>query len=153
MRYRLVAVGGIKRKFYRQACQFYLERLMRFSKSEVLEVKESRHSDPAQRQHDESQGLLAAAEGYVVALDERGDLQGSSALAEQVSRLENQGHSRISLLLGGAEGHAESLRQSVQACWSLSPLTLPHELARLVLLEQLYRCETIRAGHPYHRDS
>ena len=58
----------------------------------------------------------------------------------------------MSLLIGGAAGHSGVLREKVDAAWSLSKLTLPHELARLVLLESLYRAETIRAGHPYHRE-
>ena len=59
--------------------------------------------------------------------------------------------SQISFLLGGANGHGAALKARADERWSLSKLTLPHELARLVLLEQLYRAETLRAGHPYHR--
>ena len=57
----------------------------------------------------------------------------------------------MSLLIGGPDGHTKDLVAKADAVWSLSKLTLPHELARLTLLEQLYRAETIRAGHPYHR--
>ena len=69
-----------------------------------------------------------------------------------MEQLELNGGSRVSLLIGGANGHDEQLLAAVDESWSLGPLTLPHYLARLVLVEQLYRVETVRAGHPYHRD-
>lgn len=72
-------------------------------------------------------------------------------MAERVTALETRGVSQVSLLIGGAAGLSELVREAAGELWSLSALTLPHELARLVLLEQLYRLETIRAGHPYHR--
>jgi 23S rRNA (pseudouridine1915-N3)-methyltransferase len=79
-------------------------------------------------------------------------MKSSKQVAEMIGKLETQSISTLSLLLGGAEGHSENLKKQAKELWSLSPLTLPHDLARLVLLEQLYRAETIRAGHPYHRE-
>jgi 23S rRNA (pseudouridine1915-N3)-methyltransferase len=73
-------------------------------------------------------------------------------MAEVMTALENRAISQVSLLIGGAEGHSDALRSTCDVMWRLSDLTLPHELARLVLLEQLYRAETIRANHPYHRE-
>ncbi len=152
MRYHIVAVGALKRGFYAEGATFYLKRLRAFGKVEVSEVKESRASLPEAKRLESAQLLRVAQGGYRVALDEGGRLFGSAALAEHVAKLELRGVSSLSLLLGGAAGHSPDLEQSVDETWSLSPLTLPHDLARLVLLEQLYRVETIRAGHPYHRE-
>ena len=76
----------------------------------------------------------------------------SAAWAARIGELEVRSVGQVSFLLGGAGGHSRALKNRADELWSLSKLTLPHELARLVLLEQLYRAETIRAGHPYHRE-
>jgi 23S rRNA (pseudouridine1915-N3)-methyltransferase len=151
VRYQLVTIGSLKRPFYREACQFYLDRLKPYAKFELVELKEAKSDSPVQIQLLESQALVKAADGLLVGLDERGKLFSSSELAAWVSGLESRGVSKLSLLVGGAEGHCDELRSQADQLWSLSPLTLPHDLARLVLLEQVYRIETIRHGHPYHR--
>ncbi|MEJ2288271.1 MAG: 23S rRNA (pseudouridine(1915)-N(3))-methyltransferase RlmH [Deinococcales bacterium] len=151
MRYRLLAVGRLKRGFYASACRHYIERLAPLGRIEVVEVKEGRAPGSDAAREAESASLLAAAQGRTVALDESGRTFDTRALAAHVGELELRGTSQLSLLIGGAEGHAPWLRERVDETWSLSPLTLPHELARLVLLEQLYRVETLRTGHPYHR--
>jgi len=159
MRYRLLAIGKLKRGFYQAGCQHYLERLQAYAKAELIELKEKGGID-------ESAALLTAAQGYtaqgytaqvytaqvyIVALDEAGELLSTQQLADTLTRLELRGVSQLSLLIGGARGHSQALKSQVAALWSLSNLTLPHELARLVALEQLYRVETLRARHPYHR--
>jgi 23S rRNA (pseudouridine1915-N3)-methyltransferase len=151
MRYHLVTIGTVKRSFYKQGCEFYLERLKNYSKVETIELKEHKAANAATVKQTESEALLSAASGYVIALDETGKTFTSEQLAQKITTLENQSVSLISLLIGGAEGHSETLKKGARELWSLSPLTLPRELARLVLLEGLYRAETIRAGHPYHR--
>ena len=151
MRYRIAAVGRLRRGFHAEGCDFYLKRLQAFGRADVVEVREGRGSDPDQVRSAEADALLAAAEGRLVALDERGRSFGSRELADRLNELELAGESSITLVIGGAEGLHDRVRAAAQESWSLSPLTLPHELARLVLLEQLYRAETIRAGHPYHR--
>lgn len=151
MRYRIVAVGKLRERFYRDACSHYLDRLTPFAPCELFEVKEGRGGGPAEVREAEGRALMAQAQGVTVALDEKGRTFSTAALARHVTELELRGESSLTLLIGGAEGHPESLRERVDDAWSLSPLTLPHDLARLVLLEQLYRIETLRAGHPYHR--
>jgi 23S rRNA (pseudouridine1915-N3)-methyltransferase len=152
MRYQLITIGQLKRGFYQDGCAFYSERLKAYGKLELVEVREAKAKLPEQVKELESEALLKAASGYLIALDEKGKSLSSMQMAETISRLETQSISTVSLLIGGAEGHSEQLKKSVGALWSLSALTLPHDLARLVLLEQLYRAETIRAGHPYHRE-
>jgi 23S rRNA (pseudouridine1915-N3)-methyltransferase len=151
MRYHLVTIGNLKRKFYADGCAFYLERLKNYAKVDVTEIKEHKASQAEIVKQAESEALLKAASGFVIALDETGKTFTSEKLAQRITTLENQSISLVSILIGGAEGHSETLKKTVNELWSLSALTLPHELARLVLLEQLYRAETIRAGHPYHR--
>lgn len=151
MRYRVVAVGKLKESFYKGGAQHYLTRLRALAPCEMIEVREGR-GDLAAVQRTEGAALLAAADGHVVALHEGGTTFGTRELAQRVDSLELSGVSRITLLIGGANGHGSELLAEANELWSLSALTFPHDLARLVLLEQLYRVETVRAGHPYHRD-
>ena len=129
-------------------CEHFLARLSPYAKVEVLELKEGRGSEVTEQ---ESTALLKAASGYLIALDEGGQEHTSAAWAARMGELEVRSVGQVSFLLGGANGHSRALKNRSDDLWSLSKLTLPHELARLVLLEQLYRAETIRAGHPYHR--
>lgn len=151
MRYRLIAVGRLKRGFYASACQHYAERVRHLARLDIVEVREGRARDAATVRQQEGAALLTAAQGRTILLDEAGRHFDTTGLAEHVARMEVAGIGQISLLIGGAEGHAPATRQRSDERWSLSALTLPHELARLVLLEQLYRIETLRGGHPYHR--
>jgi 23S rRNA (pseudouridine1915-N3)-methyltransferase len=151
VRYRILAVGNIKRGFYLEGCAFYLDRLQRLATAELIEIKDGKDRDGVKRSIDESSRSLEQVDGQIVVLDERGKSLGSEQFAKTVDEWEIKGVSRISLLIGGADGHPPALHDRADAVWRLSDLTLPHELARLVLLEQLYRVETIRAGHPYHR--
>lgn len=101
----------------------------------------------------ESAALLARSEGmFRVVLDERGAAITSRALAKRISDWELRGVKGIAFLIGGADGHTDELRQRADWLWSLTPLTLQHELALVVLAEQLYRARSILAGLPYHRD-
>ena len=152
MRYRVVAVGRLKERFYQEACLHYLTRLGHLTSCEFVEVREARAQSADAVREVEGRALLAHVQGLAVALDEHGRAFGTTALARHVSGLENRGVSSLTLLIGGAEGHGPEVRSAVSESWSLSSLTLPHDLARLVLLEQLYRIETVRAGHPYHRE-
>ena len=151
MRYRIVAIGKLRRGFLQAGCDHFLERLLPYAKTEVLELKEGRGT-PQQVMENEGEALLKGASGYLIALDERGKAHTSASWAARMSELENRSLSEVSFLIGGANGHSETVRQRADELWSLSSLTFPHELARLVLLEQLYRTETLRAGHPYHRE-
>lgn len=151
MKYRIIAIGKLRRGFLQAGCAHFLERLLPYAKTEVLEFKEGRGS-LQQIVESEGDALLKASSGHLIALDERGKTHTSASWAARVSELENRSVSEVSFLIGGANGHGDALKARANERWSLSNLTLPHELARLVLLEQLYRTETIRAGHPYHRE-
>lgn len=152
MRYQLIFVGSLKKPFYQEACQAFLDRLQGFAKVEIVEVKGVKAPDSIRVRERESEAILRVAKGFKIGLDETGGRFDSRTFANHISQFESQGIGTLSFLMGGAEGHSDRLKEEVNALWSLSSLTMSHDLARLVLLEQLYRAETIRAGHPYHKD-
>ena len=139
MRYRVVAVGRLRDAALRAACDEYLGRLRRYARVEEQEVK------------DEARVLGAVPEGArLVALSRAGAAWTSRELAERTTRWDQEGRD-VAFAIGGAETLPSEVLDRAERVWSLSPLTLPHELARLVLYEQLYRAFTIRRGEPYHR--
>ena len=139
MRYHVVAVGRMRDAALRAACNRYLERLRRYTKVEEREVKT------------EARILDAVAEGScLVALAEQGDQWTSAQLADWTARWELEGRD-VTFALGGAEALPGPVLRGAERIWSLSRLTFPHELARVVLYEQLYQAYTIRRGEPYHR--
>ncbi|WP_018111073.1 23S rRNA (pseudouridine(1915)-N(3))-methyltransferase RlmH [Thermus igniterrae] len=136
MRLRVVAVGRPRLDYARLGVEEYAGRIRKYAPLELLYVREA-------------QELLPKAEGHrKVVLDERGRLYTTEELYRLLRGWEGE---RVAFLVGGAEGHLEAVRKGADLLLSLSPLTLQHELALLVLLEQLYRLLTLRAGHPYHR--
>jgi 23S rRNA (pseudouridine1915-N3)-methyltransferase len=141
MRYRVVAVGRVRNAALRAACDDYLERLRHYARVEEREVK------------DEARVLEGVPEGSrLVALSRSGEEWTSGQLAEWTARWEMDGRD-VALAIGGADALPETVLRQAERVWSLSRLTLPHELARVVLYEQLYRAYTIRRGEPYHRGS
>jgi len=141
MRYRLVAVGRMKNPALRAACDEYIERLRHYTKVEEREVKE------------EARVLGAVPEGTrLVALTRRGEEWTSGQLAEWTGRWEMDGRD-VTFAIGGADTLPDEVLRKAERLWSLSQLTLPHEVARVVVYEQLYRAHTIRRGEPYHRGS
>lgn len=148
----MVAVGKVKRGFVRDGCDRYTQLLGSLAQFELVEVRDHSALGPveARRRHDKE--MLAASDGLLVALDERGTLADTATLARRIEQFDVRGDSRLTLFIGGPDGHGDELLAAVHQTWSLSPLTFPHELARLILLEQLYRVEALRSGHPYHRD-
>ncbi len=141
MRYRLVAVGRLKNAALRAACDEYIDRLRHYTSVEEREVKE------------EARVLGAVPEGTrLVALTRRGEEWTSGQLAQWIGRWEMEGRD-VTLAIGGAETLPDEVLRKAERLWSLSRLTLPHELARVVVYEQLYRAHTIRRGEPYHRGS
>ncbi|HET7791728.1 MAG TPA: 23S rRNA (pseudouridine(1915)-N(3))-methyltransferase RlmH [Gemmatimonadales bacterium] len=139
MRYRVVAVGRVKDAALRTACDGYLERLRHYIRLEEREVKDGAR-------------LLEGVGGdsRLVALSERGEQWSSEELAAATERWEMDGRD-VSFAIGGADGLPAEVLRRAERSWSLSRLTLPHELARVLLYEQIYRAYTIRRGEPYHR--
>lgn len=146
MDWHLFAIGKPKLACARSGVEEYVARLRPFAALRMEWVK------PAARET-ESDALWRRSERmFRVVLDERGAEVTSRQFAEKISAWEMRGVKSVALLIGGADGHGESLRKAADWTWSLSKLTLQHELALVVLLEQIYRAHTIKAGLPYHRD-
>lgn len=152
MKVRVVAVGRVRDAALAQAVAGYEARAARYWPLEVIEVREGAGRDPATVRRQEGERLLARAGGGVlVACDERGDALTSTAFAEWLQRLRNEARD-VAFLLGGAHGLDASVVGGASRRLTLAPFTLPHELARLVLAEQLYRAGTIVRREPYHKD-
>ena len=144
MIWRILAVGRPSLGYAREGVDEYLKRLQGFGRVEVHFVKPS--SDSYRRM------LAQSADSFRILLDERGKQFTSRGFAAEIQKLENRSISRCALLVGGADGWDEETRREAGLLWSLGELTLQHELALVVALEQIYRACTIRAGMPYHRD-
>jgi len=152
MQLMLVAVGKL-RPALREVCDDYLRRLGRFIPIEEREVKEAGRATTGSLQRDaEGKRLLAAVpdRSDVVLLDVAGEPWTSEALAERLETWRRDARDRT-LIIVGASGVAPAVRERAGTIWSLGALTLPHELARVVVVEQLYRASTILRGEPYHR--
>jgi len=154
MTLHVVAVGRVRDAALRAACNEYLVRLRRQGGVTVHEVADAGRAGatPAVARRIEAERVRAACppRAYLVALTRAGRDRTSEQLAEQVGRWRGSPRD-VAVLIGGAWGLADSLLAEADATLSLSALTLPHELARLVLLEQLYRAGTILRGEPYHK--
>ena len=139
-RIRILAVGKVRKNWVREGLATYGKRLP------GLTLLELRESTPER----EAETLLAELRGdeQLVALSEEGLTLGSAQLA---GRLRDSGSGRLAFVIGGADGLSARIKQRAAWTLSLSPLTFPHDLARLLLLEQLYRAQTILQGGPYHR--
>ena len=143
MKFRVLAIGKPKLRHAAEGIADYQRRLTRSCDLEVSYLKDK----------DETSQLLEKSTGsFRIALDERGERMTTSQLVERIDQLELRGDIKtVSFLIGGSDGHSEELRRSSDLVLSLSPLTLQHEIALVVLLEQLYRVHSIKRGEPYHR--
>ena len=146
MRWHILPIGKPKLEFARLGASDYASRLKPFAPTEVSWVKSSTAGDESSALLDRSKAM------FRVVLDERGEHVTSAGLAKKITAWEVQGPRDFALLIGGADGHTDEVRQAAGWVWSLSKLTLQHELALVVALEQLYRAYTIKAGLPYHRE-
>jgi 23S rRNA (pseudouridine1915-N3)-methyltransferase len=156
MRLRFVWIGATKLKELSNLEDRYVKRLERFFPLKRTVVPELRKTDPRQadaqlRREARAVESRLPSGTYLVALDERGEQMTSRQFAGFLERLLNRGVSETTFLIGGYLGIPEELKTKAEKTMSLSRLTLPHELARVVLLEQTYRAATILKGMPYHK--
>ncbi len=148
MKLRLLVVGRMQADF--AACEErFRKRLRTTCELQVLELAEGRGRQVAQRRQDEEKRILAQARPGFVLFDERGQPLSSRQWAAYLQQM--PGNAVQDFVIGGADGVSDALRQKAGACWSLSPLTLPHQMARLLVVEQFYRAWSMLQGHPYHR--
>ena len=152
MKLTLAAVGRLRPE-YRTLADEYAARVARFVELSEVEVREaSRAPSPAVQLREEASRLRdrIPAGSRLVVLDRTGKGLSSEALAKELDQWRTAART-VTLLIGGSHGIAADLVAAADLAWSLGPLTLPHELARVVVLEQLYRAWTILRGEPYHK--
>ena len=152
LKVNIVAVGGIKENFFVDAIKEYSKRLSKFCALKIIEVEEesSQKSIEAKKEK-ESERLLSVCKGVIVLLDREGEFVSSEKMAEIIDKYQTQGNSEITYVIGGSNGVSETLKQKANKTISFGKITFPHQLFRVVLLEQIYRAFSINAGLPYHK--
>lgn len=148
----IVCVGSIKEKFYIDAINEYSKRLSKFCKLQIIEVEEeSKQQNIEKKIKIESERLAGASKGFTVLLDRVKQEVSSEELAKMIDLSKNVGVSEMTFIIGGSNGVSEEFKKSVNKCISFGKITFPHQLFRVVLLEQIYRAFTINEGLPYHK--
>jgi 23S rRNA (pseudouridine1915-N3)-methyltransferase len=159
MRLVVVSIGRLKHGPERELAERYRERFddigrkLGFRGLEIQEISESRARDPAARITEEATAISAAIpeKSVLVALDERGDNIGSIAFARYLGRWRDDQVASTIFAIGGADGLSPDLRRKAKLGIAFGSATWPHQMVRVMLLEQIYRAATILSGHPYHR--
>jgi 23S rRNA (pseudouridine1915-N3)-methyltransferase len=159
MRLVIIAIGRLKQGPERELAERYRERFddigrkLGFRGIEIQEIPESRAGDAARRIAEEAAAISAAIpeKSVLVALDERGDNIDSSVFARHLGRWRDQSVANTIFAIGGADGLSPDLRRKAKLSIAFGSATWPHQMVRVMLLEQIYRAVTILAGHPYHR--
>ncbi len=156
MKIKIVAVGKIKEEYFRQAIAEYVKRLSRFAKVEIVETEECLfNGTPNEKEihkilQTEGKDILAKCEGYVFALDIGGTMFSSTDLATCIDQLK-QTNSTFTFVIGGSNGLSDEVKARASKRISFGKITLPHQLCRVVLCEQIYRACCILNNIPYHK--
>lgn len=158
MKFTVIAVGKLKERFWKDACEEYLKRLQPYAKMTVREVADI---DPAKAggieaaREKEGAAICAALDvlgsAHMTLLDIGGRERSSEDLSRRLDTLALGGANSFAFVIGGSDGVSEAVRRRANETLSFGPITLPHNLARVVLLEQLYRAQKISRGEPYHK--
>lgn len=146
MKINLIVIGKLKEKFLVEGVAEYIKRIKIFSKIEVKEISECRTVE------EEGEKLLAQVpkNSFLIVLDVAGEALTSEKFAEKISALNLRGISEITFIVGGAFGLSDEVRLAANFKLSLSQMTFTHQMARLILVEQIYRAFKINRGEPYH---
>lgn len=156
---KIIAVGKLKEKAMRMLVDEYQKRLSTYTKIEVIEVPDEMApqslsaAQMEQVKEKEGERILAKVkpQEYVILLDLKGKMLSSEQLAQQMDQLQTYGSSDITFIIGGSLGLSAMLIQRANLRWKLSDLTFPHQLVRILLVEQIYRAYTILHHQPYHK--
>lgn len=159
MKITLITVGKIKERFYEDAIAEYSKRLGRYCRLEIIQVTDEKTPDGAsqtveqQIKDKEGERILAQIKdgAYVIALAIEGRMLDSEELAEKIEKLGVSGVSQIVLIIGGSLGLSDKVLQRADFKLSFSKMTFPHQLMRVILLEQIYRSYRIISHEPYHK--
>lgn len=159
MKITLITVGKIKEKFYTEALAEYAKRLSRYCRLEIVQVADEKTPDKASELEEqqikkrEGERILAQIRdgSYVIALAIEGKMLDSEELASKIEQLGVGGTSQITFVIGGSLGLSDAVLKRADYQLSFSKMTFPHQLMRVILLEQIYRSYRIIAGEPYHK--
>jgi 23S rRNA (pseudouridine1915-N3)-methyltransferase len=153
VRLRLIWIGKTRNAHVAALVDDYVRRLARFSRTEVTELREGTSADERAIVEEEGKRIAAAltSGSLTVLLDVEGQQFSSHELAAQIEAWQNGGTKEVAFIIGGHLGVTEEIKRRAQLRWSLSRLTLTHELARVFVVEQLYRAHTILRGLPYQK--
>lgn len=144
MKIYLVCVGGLKETYWREACAEYRKRLSRFCKLEVIELPERRTLE------EEGEDILKKLRGYVQVCAVEGRQMSSEAFAASLKKLQDEGR-ETTFVIGSSHGLCEKVKRAADERLSFSGMTMPHQMFRVVLLEQIYRAFMIGSGAEYHK--
>ncbi len=147
----IICIANIKNNAFADLIEMYKKRIHWPLNIIALE---SKHKDPRKCREDETQKILKHInnQAVVIALDERGKTIPSMELSKKFENYAHEGHNHIQFIIGGADGLLPDVRQKADMLLSFGKQTWPHALARVMLLEQIYRTQQILSGHPYHRE-
>ena len=159
MRITLLTVGKIKEKYWKDAIDEYVKRLSRYAKVEIVEVADEKTPDGASEAEEEQIRWIEGARliekipqgSYVVTLEILGKMLDSVQLSETISDWMVKGESHLCFIIGGSLGLSKEVSARASYKLSFSKMTFPHQLMRVILLEQLYRAFRIQKGEPYHK--
>ena len=159
MNISIVTVGKLKEKYLKQGIEEYLKRLGSYAKVEVIEVPDEKapeelsETEMIQVKQKEGERILAkiGLDTYVIALAINGKLKSSEELADTLDKLATYGKSKIAFVIGGSLGVSDEVLKRADEQLSFSKMTFPHQLMRLILVEQIYRAFRINRGEPYHK--
>lgn len=159
MKITIITVGKIKEKFYRDAVSEYEKRLSRYCKLEIIQVDDEKTPDKASEaqedaiKYKEAERILKyiKEDACVVTLEIQGKMYGSEEFAQEIDKLATRGISHIQFIIGGSLGLHEYVCKRADLAVSFSRMTFPHQLMRVILLEQIYRAYRIISGAPYHK--
>jgi len=146
----LICVGKLKEKFYKEACDEYIKRLSGLCRFDLIELKEEKGERETEKEAEAIRAALPAG-AALIAMCIEGKLLSSEALSQTVSDLALKGNSRLVFLIGSSVGLDESIKKQAILRLSMSPMTFPHHLARVMVLEQIYRALMISEGRSYHK--
>lgn len=145
----IVCVGNLKEKYLVDACNEYLKRMSRYDKVEVIECKESTLTPYNNALKAEAVEINKHLKGYVIKLSIKGKMLSSEQLASKIEEIKASRNNDISFIIGSSHGIDESVKANLDL--SISNMTFPHQLTRVILLEQIYRAYTILNKMPYHK--
>ncbi len=153
----IITVGKLKEEYLRSACAEYSKRLQAFCNLKIIELDEYRLPDrPSDKEianalENEARGIMKHASGYIISMCIEGKQIKSEALAEKFNDIAVSGNSQISIIIGSSYGLSEKIKSASDLKLSMSQMTFPHQLARIMLLEQVYRSFMILSGKSYHK--